>query len=107
MRELTPVEVEFVSGGNTRDIAVGAGTLAGLGLGYGMCLPCGGFATTMTMGLTSQLGGQAAGYVYDNPDKTLKVAVGTLYMTDAVTSFVGMLGFGTPGPGENSGDLCW
>ena len=108
MRELTPVEVEFVSGGNMRDVAVGAGKLAGLGLGYGVCLPCGGFATTMTMGLTSELGGQAAGYAYDNPDKTLTAAVGTLHVADAVSSFIGMLGFGGPSPGENgSPAACW
>ena len=101
MRELTRAEVEFVSGGNPRDIAVGAGTLAGLGLGYGVCLPCGGFATAMTMGLTSQLGGQAGGYLYDNPGKTLTVAVGTLHAADAVSSFVGMLGFGDPASGES------
>ncbi len=110
MRELTPSEIEFVSGGNMRDVAVGAGKLAGLGLGYGMCLPCGGFATTMTMGATSELGGHAAGYAYDNPDKTLTAAVGTLYVADTVSSFVGMLGFGGPGPGPGDGgpaSVCW
>ncbi len=107
MRELTPSEVEFVSGGNPRDVAVGAGQLAGLGLGYGICLPCGGFATTMTMGLTTQLGGQAAGYMYDNPGPTLTVAVGTLHVADTVSSFVGMLGFGSPIGDAGSPAACW
>ena len=107
MRELTPAEVEYVSGGDMRQVAVGAGQLAGLGLGYGVCLPCGGFATTMTMGLTSQLGGNAAGYAYDNPDKMLKAAVVSLHVTDTVSSFVGMLGSGGPWAGDGSPAACW
>ena len=109
MRELTPAEVEFVSGGDGRQVAVSAGQLAGLGLGYGMCLPCGGFATTMTMGLTSEIGGQVAGYAYDNPGKTYNAAVGTLHVTDTISSFIGMMSFGAPFSGGDGGKpaACW
>lgn len=87
MRELDTHEVDSVSGGDMRSVAVGAGRVVGAGAGYAACFACGGTLRTVAAVAGSELGGGAAGYAYDNPAQTLGGAAHTLVVADALSSF--------------------
>ena len=102
MRELTAEEVELVSGGDLRGAAVGAGRIVGMGLGYGLCLPCGGLGTVMATAAGAEVGGYVGGYVYDHPTQVLQGALMTVVGVRATSRLMGTTNVGVVSGGEFS-----
>ncbi len=102
MRELTGEEVELVSGGDLRGVAVSAGRIAGMGLGYSLCLPCGGLGTVMATAAGGEVGGYAGGYVYDHPTQVLQGALMTMVGARTASRLMGTTSFGVASGGEFS-----
>ncbi len=94
MRSLSETELDLVGGGDVRGLVVSVGRVAGGGAGYVGCLPCGGLGTALATGAGSELGGLAAGYVYDHPGQTLAGALTVFSIADAASSLIGMLRLG-------------
>ncbi len=106
MRALTLGEVASVSGGDYRGLVVGVGRVAGMGLGYGLCLPCGGLGTTFAVGIGGEVGGQLAGYTYDHPVQVARGVLTTMVAVDTMSTAIGWV-HGSALPDDPARQISW